>query len=118
MNNSPDFFSDMDTPVQVDFFSDIPQEKPASTAQNIASSAPVQFGLGVAKAATYPADLMKMFGKAELLQELEDLEERGIPIDRKKYLKGMEEALNLYPTQELAEKGIEKATGISLEPKS
>lgn len=83
--------------------------------QKIASSAPVQFGLGVAKTATWYADIYKNFAHAEGMQELQELEERGIPVDREKYIKGLEDALSYIPTQELAEKGFQKITGISLE---
>lgn len=63
-------------------------------------------------------DAWKTLGVADALQELEDLEDRGIPIDREKYLKGLEEAIDIFPSLEKGEKWIEEKTGIPLEAKT
>ncbi len=81
-----------------------------------------QAGRGALKAFTWPADVLKLGMIGEGLTDLDELEESfkkaGKPFDRKKYVQGVFEAAQYIPTQELAEKGFEKVSGISLEPKT
>lgn len=82
----------------------------------------VQSGRGVLKAFTWPADVLKagMIGSAlSGIDELEDEFERaGRPFNREELTKSVYNTAEFFPTQELAEKGIEKATGFSFEPKT
>lgn len=82
----------------------------------------VQTGRGVLKAFTWPADVLKAGMIGEALSDLDELEgafERaGKPFDRDSYTKKVYEMAEFIPTQGLAEKGIESATGFSLEPKT
>ncbi len=93
-------------------------DKPESFGQAVASSVPVQLGLGVSRTATAPADLYKLWATAEAMQGMQELEEQGIKFDKQKYLEAVEQATSMLPTQELAEKAFEKYTGINLEPKT
>lgn len=82
----------------------------------------VQSGRGALKAFTWPADIIKLGMIGEGLNDLDELEEAhervGKPFDRQKYIQDVFETAQYIPTQELAEKGFEDITGISLEPKS
>jgi hypothetical protein len=81
-----------------------------------------QTGRGALKLFTWPADVLKLGMIGEGLSDIDELEETfhkaGKPFDREKYVRDVFEASRFIPTQELAEKGFEEATGISLEPKT
>lgn len=82
----------------------------------------VQTGRGALRAFTWPADVLKAGMIGEALSDIDELEgafERaGKPFDRDAYTKKVYEMAEFIPTQDLAEKGIESATGYSLEPKT
>lgn len=73
---------------------------------------------GLAKVATWPADVLKTLGVAESLQELQDLKDRGFDIDEKKYMEALQQASNMFPTQDLLEQLAEEHLGIPFEPKT
>lgn len=77
---------------------------------------------GIAKAFTWPADIMKVAMIGEGLSDLDELEEsfhkQGKPFDREKYVKDVFELAQYVPTQDLAEQGFEELTGLSLQPKT
>jgi hypothetical protein len=81
-----------------------------------------QAGRGALKVFTWPADVIKLGMIGEGLSDIDELEEAfqkaGKPFDRQQYIKSVLEMSEFIPTQELAEQGLEKLTGISLEPKS
>jgi hypothetical protein len=81
-----------------------------------------QTGRGALKVFTWPADVLKLGMIGEGLSDIDELEESfqraGKPFDREKYVRDVFEASRFIPTQELAEKGFEEVTGISLEPKT
>ncbi len=78
--------------------------------------------LGLAKVATWPADVVKSIAQGLALEGMEDAEnasiELGIPFDREKYLKGVEEAIAPILTQDAIEEFIEEKTGIQLQPRT
>jgi hypothetical protein len=82
----------------------------------------VQGGRGALKAFTWPADVLKIGMIGEGLSDLDEIEEafrkEGKPFDREAYVKGVFETAQYIPTQELAEQGFEKVTGLSLQPKT
>ncbi len=82
----------------------------------------IQGGLGLAKAFTWPLDVLKLAGMGEGLQAIDEMEEqsflKGIPFDRNKAVESLGKSLEYFPTQSLAEQGVEKATGYNLQPRS
>jgi len=81
-----------------------------------------QAGRGALKAFTWPADVLKLGMIGEGLSDLDDIEEAfrktGKPFNREDYVRSVFEAAHFIPTQDLAEKGFEELTGISLEPRT
>ncbi len=79
---------------------------------------------GWAQGFTYPLDLLKMLGEADIydpedLERLERISEReGIPFDKEAYYRAAEEASNLFPNQSNLERIIEEQTGYPLEAKT
>ncbi len=82
----------------------------------------LQIPAGAAKIATWTADVAKKIAEGLALEGMEDAEnasiERGIPFDREKYMKAVEEATAPILTQDVIEKWFEKETGLPLEPKT
>lgn len=74
--------------------------------------------LGLAKAKTWPADIYHAWATAEGLQGLEELKEKGLPVDEGKYMQALEAATSIIPTQENIERGVENLTGMQLRPKT
>lgn len=81
-----------------------------------------QAGLGALKLFTWPADVLKLGIIGEGLTDIDELEQAfrkaDKPFDREKYVQSVFEAARYVPTQDLAEKGFEELTGISLQPKT
>ncbi len=81
-----------------------------------------QTGRGALKYFTWPADVLKLGMIGEGLSDIDELEEKfhkaGKPFDREKYVKAVFDTARYIPTQELAEKGFEELTGLSLQPKT
>lgn len=89
---------------------------------------------GALKRFTYPLDILKLAGQGEALAELEELDDARIAelkrkfpsapwenfkgIDREKYLQAVQEAGDIFPTQENIERLIEEKTGAPLTPKT
>lgn len=94
----------------------------------------LQVPLGLAQAKTWPLDLIALFSKGEALSGLEDLDEARIAelkekfpqapwekfegINREKYLEGVQQASETFPTQGNIERAVEEKTGIPLTPKN
>jgi len=83
-----------------------------------------QIPSGIAKAVTFPLDIIQMMGVSEatdpenidLLREIHLRE--GIPFDEKEYISGVSEAAETFPTQANIERQIEEETGLPLTPKT
>lgn len=106
-----------------------PIEQEKTFTQKIAQSAPAQFILGLAKRATFPADLAKLSarGGAENARlDLSESESDVFPSLRHKLERPqqpiepmpevVEKGLEYFPTQESVEKLIGTATGVGLAP--
>jgi hypothetical protein len=80
----------------------------------------IQGARGLARAFTYPADLVKLAARGATLEVLKDERtaavERGEDFDVNSAFAIAQKGLDLIPTQELVEKGIESVTGVDLEP--
>lgn len=81
-----------------------------------------QAGLGAWKSVTWPADVLKYILLEEGLSSVDELENAafnaGVSFDKTKYVNSVIEASDIVPTQEMAEKLLERITGVSLEPKT
>lgn len=89
--------------------------------------------LGALSKLTYPANILQMAGQGEAIGEFEELQER-LPelmkkfpdapwenfkgLDKEKYMKAVEEAGAIFPTQQNLEAYIEEKTGTPLTAKS
>lgn len=84
----------------------------------------VQGGKGVLRAFTWPLDILKLGMIGEGLAGADELEElyfkagKADEFDRDAYIKDVLETSEFIPTQDFAEKQLEKGTGFSLKPKS
>jgi len=96
------------------------QQHEPNFAQDIASSLPVQAGLGTAKFFTFPLDLLKMAMQGEGLGSVDEIEEAyarvGKPFDRDKFIQEVQQAASYVPTQQMGEDIFKEQTGINLEP--
>lgn len=131
--------SEPDSPGQEDFSRDTSgieqpasqdQQEPPGESLGAAKDVGIQAARGAASAYTWPLDLLKSLfvGAHHPMSEDEilDLERRtGIPVDREELKKSQEQFMETgkrlgeyIPTQEAAEKLIEKKAGISLEPQT
>lgn len=90
--------------------------------KDLAKDVIVQPALGIAKAFTWPFDVLKIGMVGEALSDLDELEEafkkEGKPFDRSKYLKSVAETSQFIPTQQLLEEYVTDKIGINLEPKT
>jgi len=83
-----------------------------------------QIPSGIAKAFTFPADIIQMMGVSEamdpdnldLLREIHLRE--GIPFDEEAYLSGVSQAAETFPTQSNVERMVEESTGAPLVPRT
>src|SRR5271166_3000437 len=127
MISQPDFFAD-EQPTQMDFFEDEKPTKfpflPGNTQKPKEEGPPTEPGrlaaqsIGLtAKYAKYPFEAIKQLGYYGALADLDEMESRGIPVDREKYVKELNEA-NEAITGEKIEKYVEEKTGLPLTPKS
>lgn len=77
---------------------------------------------GALKFFTWPLDVLKISMIGEGLADIDEIEQayykHGKPFDREEYVKQLFKYSDFAPTQELAEKGFEELTGISLNPKT
>jgi hypothetical protein len=82
----------------------------------------VQTGRGALKFYTWPLDVLKMGVIGEGLSDMDELEESfrkaDKPFNKEEYVKSVFDMAQYVPTQEMAEKGFEGVTGLSLEPKT
>lgn len=108
--------------------------EPTETVGRSAARKAYQVGGGVLKRFTYPLDILKLAGQGEALAELNELDDARIEelkrlfptapwenfkgIDREKYLQAVQDAGDIFPTQENIERLIEEKTGAPLTPKT
>ncbi len=87
-----------------------------------AREAGIQSVLGLGKAYTYPADVLKLAMLGEGLSDIDDIEDafkkEGKEFDRDKYIRTVFQQGEFIPTQDLLEQQVQKKTGIDLEPKT
>src|SRR5579864_2869489 len=83
-----------------------------------------QIPSGIAQTRTFPLDLLQMAGLGHAIdpEEIEHLrkihEREGIPFDEEKYLQGVQQASETFPTQGNIERMIEEETGAPLTPRN
>lgn len=83
-----------------------------------------QIPSAIAQTRSFPLDLLQMAGLGHAIdpEEIEHLrkiyEREGIPFDEEKYLKGVQEASESFPTQGNLERTIEERTGAPLTPRN
>ncbi len=80
-----------------------------------------QFPAGVAQALTGVLSTLNFIGHNEARADVDEVEEaakkEGVPFDRQKYLDTIDFSEQYFPTLSNAERGIENATGLPLQPK-
>lgn len=83
-----------------------------------------QIPSGIAQAVTYPLDLLQAIGTGSAMdeEELEQLEriheQQGKTFDREAYMRSLEEASSMFPTQGNAERYLEEEYGLPLQAKT
>jgi len=117
-----DEFESMGLDIEQDYTQQQNQEQNKPGLLETAGDIFTQAGRGALKYFTWPADVLKLSMIGESLSGLDELEElsqrEGKPFDRDAYVRKVFEAAEFVPTQELAEKGFENLTGLSLQPKT
>lgn len=105
-----------------DVFDSLEEKSPVKEKiQSAVSSIPGQAALGLLKRFTWPADLYKLLSQGAAMEQLAQFKEQAIEegdtlFNEEMARESMMKAFESFPTQELAEKKLEEATGINFSP--
>ncbi len=84
----------------------------------------LQVPKGIAQGVAYPLDIINMIaqGSAMDLGDIEDLrrvyEREGVPFDEERYMQGVQQAAEMFPTISNISRKVEQETGLPLEAKT